>query len=159
MTKVLAVVVGTISFMVVIGGIYFIVGISSVYDPIKKYEYNGSESQLVQNISSYANSNRSVDFEFKDITGNKKSGFAFYYDLTLNTGGKSCEYNLKFEETRNAVLHRTTISLVGAHDFKRGLGGYKINEKGVKKLIDAFERNVIDSLNKRQNINIITLIN
>jgi hypothetical protein len=148
MKKILLIVSMAAFSIIFMAAIYFAVGISSVYDPIKKYEYHGSVNQLIMKINFYSLNNHNVVLEFEDTTGDIQTGYAYYYDVTLKANGDIFNYDLKFEDV--AHQDQSEISLVGAHDPIHKLGGYRIKDTGVKQLLYFFENNFIDSLNDLQ---------
>jgi len=131
--------------IVVVSAIYFASGLSAVYDPIKKYTYNGTVKQLVQNITSYASENSDVKFGLEDKVGNSTDS-AFYYSVKLKNGADSIVYDLAFEA--NKLKYGTTILLVGAHDISHKMGGYHLKDDGVKNLVAIFDSQLITNLNK-----------
>ena len=144
--------------IVAFSAIYFVTGVSSVYEPIKRYQFNGTVSQLVQKTNLYCSSNRNIVFNTEDTVGNQDNGYAFHYTVVINFNGSSTEYDLKLEETSEQKQIKTIISVVGAHDYSKKLGGYKFEDKGVTDLISNFEYNFINKLNKDQNTSISSII-
>jgi hypothetical protein len=140
--------------IVVAAAIFFVGGISSVYDPIKKYEYHGSVEQLIQKINSYTSINHDILFEVEDTVGDIKNGLAFHYTVVIRANGNTSNYDLKVEEIDKVDHNKSEISLVGAHDPTNKLGGYRPGDQGIKQLINIFENNFIRGLNNSQNMDI-----
>ncbi len=134
--------------------IYFGVGISSVYTPLKKYEYYGSIKQLMQKIDLYISNNHEVSIKPGDTVGNNSNGYAYYYTIQMNVEKNNIEYDVRFENKTSSDFNNTQISLIGAHDYGNKIGGYRINDNGVKNLVYTFDNNFISRLNEKQNTGI-----
>jgi hypothetical protein len=138
----------TVALLIVAGiFIYFVSGISSVYPAIKQYEFNGGIRQFNNKLVLFTSQNKKVSFSIDDTTGNKNSSYAYYYSVNFDKN----EYDLRCEEKDFPNSIKTEISIVGAHNFRRRMGGYRIDHDGVKNLVDVFDEEIIKGLNVNQN--------
>jgi hypothetical protein len=136
-----------IALLIVVGiFIYFVSGISSVYPAIKQYEFNGDMKQFENKLDMLTSQNKKVSFSITDTTGNKDNGYAYYYMLNFDNN----EYDLKCEEKEFPNSIKAEISIVGAHNFNKRLGGYRIGDDGVKDLVNVFDEEIIKGLNVGQ---------
>ncbi len=154
MKKTVFILFGFLLLITIIAAIYFVGGVSAVYSPLKKYGYFGNVEGLLHAINLYKSDHHNILFEFEDTVGNLKKGYAFYYTVTIKANGNTSSYDLEFANTTGSNQIKSTISLIGAHDPTNKMGGYKMNDNGVKKLILVFQNYFIDSLNSVQNTNI-----
>lgn len=134
--------------------IYFAVGISSVYPPLKKYEYYGSIKQLTRIMDTYISNNHEVSIKPGDMVGNDINGYAYYFTIQMNVDKNNIEFDVRLENKTSSDLNNTQILLIGAHDYGNKIGGYRINDNGVKNLVYLFDNNFISHLNEKQNAGI-----
>jgi hypothetical protein len=144
----------SIALLIVVGiFIYFVSGISYVYPDIKQYEFNEGMKQFKNKLVMFTSQNKKVSFSINDTTGNKNDGYAYYYTVNFDNN----EYDLKCEEKEFQNSIKTEISIVGAHNFKKRLGGYRIGDDGVKNLVNVFDEEIIKGLNVNQNTVIVPI--
>lgn len=154
MRKTILITIGVALIVFIAIFLYFVTGVSSTYAPIKQYEYSGTTDQLITVIRKYASTNSGITFEITDTTGNKKNGYATYMSIEA----KNIEYSLKCEEQNSdSNLSKTIVSLVGAYDKSRNIGGYSTEAKGISGMIDKFDLNILKPLRNSQNIKITPL--
>lgn len=135
--------------------IYFAAGVSSVHSPIKKYEYLGSFDQLISGIQKYSSANPDVNYKITDTVGNRDNGYTIYMTIEMRSNRRNIMYELKCEKMKSKGEPATTeIKLVGAHDMINKTTGYKIDDTGVKELVNYFDADFLVPLKTSQNINI-----
>jgi len=131
--------------------IYFVTGVSATYPAIKKYRYKGTLNEFIKDIKKLSNNRSNLNVDIIDTVGNKNNGDAIYLNIETIDKLDDVEYNLRCESSNsNNVLIQTAISLVGAYDKKRNIGGYSKEAKGVKMLTEKFDIEVINLLKGNQ---------
>lgn len=154
----ITIIVGLILLSFACVWIYFAVGVSSVHSPIKRYEYLGSLEQLMSGIQRYSSANPDLNHKITDTVGDKENGYAIYMTIEMRSKTRKIMYELKCEEMKYEGESATTeINLVGAHDMVNKTTGYKIDDTGVKELVNYFDANFLVLLKASQNINISSL--
>ncbi len=144
MLKTIAVIVGVALLLFIGVCTYFVVGISSVYPPIKSYEYPKSIHQLENSMTALAAANKNISFKNTAITGTEARGYHYYFTVELKNAANDLEYKIVYDKANNWIKTNTTeIKLVGAFDKINKTGGYKYKDKGVKELATLFEKDFL----------------
>ncbi len=152
------IIIAVIAALVIGGFIYFVAGVSSVSPPIKQYQYLGTVNQLLSGIQGYASTNPDVNFKITDTVGSRDTGYGIYMDVAIKKNGHDITYHLMCEKNEdNSTIVKTEIHLVLAFDETDKTGGYQLNGKGVKPLVDSFDTGFLVELRNKQNINITPL--
>lgn len=121
--------------------IYFIYDFTRVYPPLKKYEYSGSISQFAQDLKKISSTNSEIVFDITDTTGTSENGYAYYFKIQINGVNKNNEYYLVYKEDDNWFgKDETKLFLNGAFDLYRKTGGYRLEDKDVKGLVQLFDQ-------------------
>jgi len=157
MTKGIKVTVLALAFLTVIGGfIYFVSGFTSVYPPIATYSYSGHVDSLISGIQAYSKKNPTVSFKDPDTVGSSRVPFPFYSDLGIHNPDRSVVYNLKFDPIDGSDRTKGTfVYIIGAHDYQHKIGGYTINDTGVRDMLKHFESGFLIELKKKGKIDIV----
>ncbi|WP_428330298.1 hypothetical protein [Mucilaginibacter sp.] len=153
MKKIILITVTLVFIGLIIVFIRFVTGVTSISEPIRQYKYSGSLNQLVSCIKKYTLTDQNVSFEITDTTGNIKNGYAVYITIYLKDDLHNIEYGLKCKENNsNSGSINTIIKLVKAYDKSNNTGGYYIDGKGVKPLVNTFEVNFLVPLRNTQKL-------
>ncbi len=156
MRKIILIILGLVLVIFIGTYVYKILTISSVYPPIKEYEYSGSVNHLITGIGGYASTNPKVSFKITDTVGNSNTGYAIRLDIEIKHQMHDITYNLQCEEKRGIdVSPKTIVELLGAYDKTDNIGGYIAEAKGVKLLVDDFETDFLFGLKHSQNVQVI----
>jgi hypothetical protein len=127
--------------------IYFVAGVSAVLPPIKIYDYSGNMVQFLKKIKSVSDSNPNICIMNGETVGNKANGYAYEITIRLKNIDRNIEFNIKYEESDSrSASHKGIINLIGAFDLTHNLGGYGIDGKGVKDLVNLFEIYILPKL-------------
>lgn len=151
------IIIAVIAALVIGGFIYFVAGVSSVTPPIKKYQYLGSVNQLLSGIQGYASTNPNVTFKITDTVGSRSNGYGIYMTIGMKKNGHDITYRLMCEGDDNNSIVKTKVHLILAFDETAKTGGYQLNGKGIKPLVDDFETDFLVGLKNKQNLQIIPL--
>ena len=126
--------------------IYYLANISSVYDPMKKYEYSISSKDLEKAIIDIAKDDSTFHYKITNIIGHKH-----YMDFEIINDSTNLLYNINYIDSEESKKDSPSsiLSLVGAFDRINKCGGYKIENEAIKKLIITFEIRVKDKIDKK----------
>lgn len=143
---------GGIALLFVIGMfIYFTSGVSSLYPPIKEYEYSGNMNQLISGIQDFTSRNSNIIFTITDTVGSSDYKYGLYFEIRIKDNNRNISYELKYENNNRKL---SKIKLIGAHDETNKRGGYKINEPEVKALLNYFDSKFLTKLESEEKIKI-----
>lgn len=126
---------------------YPVLQISSVYPPMKEYNFSLTTAQLANEIIKIANDDSNLNFKITDTTGTSKDNFKYYADVYLKNDTTIYSFNLFYNQSGK---RNSKINLVGAFDKTHKFGGYQINNKDIQSLITVFENKFIDRINYNQ---------
>lgn len=129
--------------------IYFATQVSAVYPPIKSYEFTLTKDELRFQLDQIVKSQSTLSFVLTDSIGTEKDGRDYHCDIIIN-GPNKLEYNIIYKKENSFWDNnvKSEIELIGAWDKTRWIGGYRIEDPEVEKLIGVFENQIINKLDK-----------
>src|SRR6267154_3028601 len=127
---------------------YFVGGVSSVYDPLKSYSYSLTKDELEQRLIQTIKANPNLTFHPTDTTGTDRSDLDYHADILIKIGIEEYEFNIKYNKESRLCDNKvkSEISLIGAFDIGHKTGGYIPEAPGVDRLINIFEKAIIEKL-------------
>jgi hypothetical protein len=130
--------------------VFFVGGITAVVDPIKSYSYSLTRDELKQRLVETIKANSNLTFKLTDSTGTDRNDLHYHADILVKVGTEQYEFHIKYNKENKLWDNRvkSEISLIGAFDFGHKTGGYIPEAPGVSRLIDIFEKEVIEKLSK-----------
>ncbi|MEZ5083680.1 MAG: hypothetical protein R2750_09540 [Bacteroidales bacterium] len=145
-----SILIGTISVILICSGLYFVTQFSAVYPPMAKYHYSMNVMQLQKTIIDITNIQQNISYQLTDTVGSNENGFAYYMNVKIKDIDAEYEYTLKYNEEKKFWKQNTSseLDIISAFDNIHKTGGYKIEGKDVKKLIDIFENEIINKIEK-----------
>jgi hypothetical protein len=124
--------------------VYFVSGISATYPPIREYDYPKSFSRFKKSMDQLVLTDKKLSYKITAANGSNH-----YLTLKLTTDSNDFEYNIVYRKTDYWIKKDITeIGLVGAFDKNKIIGGYHYKDRGVKRLVEVFEKEFIDRLSK-----------
>ena len=127
--------------------VYFVSQFTAVYPPIRKFEYSKSVTDFNNDLRILTSKRTNISYQLTDTTGNKETGYAYYFNIKVIGSEKNNEFNLAFKTEENwKGDKKNTISLVGAYDVIHNVGGYSKESEGIDRLAKAFEQDVYEGL-------------
>ncbi len=127
--------------------VYPIINISSVYPPMKEYNFSLTTDKLANEIIKISNNDTNINYKITDTTGTSNDNLKYYADINLKNDSTLYSYNffyIKLDKTHSK------IGLVGAFDKTHKFGGYQNDSKDMQNLIAIFENKFIDRINSNQ---------
>jgi len=147
MLKPTVIIFGIVVILIIGLFIYPFLMISAVYPPLREYEYPVSALKLQSIIFETAQHDTSLLCNITDTTG-AKGNFNYYMNIKLKKEGINylfcINYNDKSKFWNNNQY--SELGLVGVFDSTNHYGGYQMQDKGVEKLIDIFDKNFISQI-------------
>ncbi|WP_207429517.1 hypothetical protein [Pedobacter sp. SYSU D00535] len=135
------------AFLVLGAFVYFVSQFTSVYPPIRKFEYSKNVTDFHNDLRTLISTRPNISFQLTDTTGTEENGYVYYYNIKVIDSKKSNEFNVAFKTEENWKGDRkNTICLVGAYDRIHKVGGYSKESKGIDRLAKAFEQDVYEEL-------------
>ncbi len=128
--------------------IYFVAGVSATYSSIATYDYSGNVDTLVRRLHKLTQQKKSLTFTPTDTTGTKEKGLNYYFKLNWITPAvDTIEYSIELSKTDYwFTKNKTVIELVEAINLTHLSGGYSQTAKGVRPLVDIFDKNIMPGL-------------
>ena len=128
--------------------VYFVGGVSRQTPPIQSYEYQGSISEFVSDISSYTKLRSNGKYFITDTVGNIKDDYAIRLTIELITNNDSIEFDLKIEPQDEVGSTKTNVYLTMAYNKTKISGGYQAGSAGIKPLVDFFNSDFLPNIKK-----------
>ena len=128
--------------------LYFVTGFSYTYPPLKEYNYSISADNLGKGLINLTKLQKSISIKFTDTTGSKESGQNYYMDIKIINVDTCYEYNIKYNHRKQFWRNSPSseIDIIGAFDKTHKTGGYKMEDKDVKRLITIFEDKITSKI-------------
>lgn len=122
---------------------YSVLQISSVYPPMKEYNFSLTTAQLTKEIIKIAHDDSNFNFKLTDTIGTSKDNLKYYAVVYLKNDTTTYRFNLSYNQSGKK---NSTINLAGAFDQTHKFGGYQNNNKDIQSLITVFENKFIDRI-------------
>jgi hypothetical protein len=118
------------------------------YDPIKEYSYSVPIEQLRKETITEINKSSYMEYEVPDTVALPKKRFLNYLTIKIVDVDQYYQYDIKFEDDDKFWKpgQSSKLCVLSAFDNHRWTGGYKIDDKDVKRLIDTLEIRLINRL-------------
>jgi len=139
-----------IVFLVVFIGYvsYLVIGMSSTYPAIKEYSLGVNKVSFEQKLSDRINSSNGWSLEKKDsIKGEDE--VCYWASLFYKGNGQDLVYEIKYCLDIKALSGDNAcvrLEIVGAFDYNKKSGGYKLSDKDVDKLLEILDRTILKEL-------------
>lgn len=142
--RVLVTILGLVGLLI----IWFAGQVSAVYDPIKSYTYPLTRDDLKERIVQTTKINPNFTFELTDSTGTDINDLSYYAHILFKAENEEYEFQIKFNKKSSFWDSeiQSQIALTAAFDKVRRTGGYQREDPEVERLVDIFERQIINKL-------------
>jgi len=137
-------------FLIVVVGyiLYLGIGMSSTYPAIKEYSFGVNKVSFEQKLSDRINSSNGWSLEKKDsIKGEDE--VCYWASLFYKGNGQDLVYEIKYCLDIKALSGDNAcvrLEIVGAFDYNKKSGGYKLSDKDVDKLLEILDRTILKEL-------------
>jgi len=129
-------------------GIYFVSQVSAVYPPIKEYNFTLSVNDFEKKIIEIAEKEPNLNYFKQDTVGNLENGFAYYMEIVIKDKNTEIDYLVKYSDSKYNQQH-LELKLIHAFDKLNNIGGYHIEDAGVKKLLETFYKEIVLKIERK----------
>lgn len=150
--KIIVVVFGA-AFVFCIGRCFYMVAcVSCTSDPIKVYRYNGTVLQFSKSLKAFADLSPNISYKFsRRDSSNLKDDGGRDLEVVIKKDTAQLTYGFVCDQEKD----QTKIKLVSAFNKKYTMGGYGGKGRGMNKLLNYLDDNLLIPLTKR-GTNLIT---